>query len=153
MTSLADCRSRRRPHDRRPVPVRAGILLAAAALASTTASGQVVGTQDDSPHHLSEIGLLAKASATPNPNCILIVPPAPLTAAAAANAAIRAGELVMPPLGTAVDGRLCPSVRDFSVVDQDQSDTLLTKYLALPDGRTAQFVASTPPGPSSTVRS
>jgi hypothetical protein len=45
----------------------------------------------------------------------------------------------VPALGTARDGQPCPSTRDFSVVDQDQSDNLDTKYLALPDGRTAQF--------------
>jgi hypothetical protein len=57
---------------------------------------------------------------------------------AAANAAIRAGRLAVPPLGTGVDGRPCPTTRDFSVVDQDESDNLPTTYLALPDGRTAQ---------------
>jgi hypothetical protein len=57
---------------------------------------------------------------------------------AAANAAIRTGKLRVPPLGTGRDGRPCPTTRDFSVVDQDQSDNLPTKYLALPDGRTAQ---------------
>ncbi|MDT7559888.1 MAG: hypothetical protein QOI68_4358, partial [Pseudonocardiales bacterium] len=58
---------------------------------------------------------------------------------AAAKAAIRAGSLRVPAVGTARDGQPCPSTRDFSVVDQDQSDNLDTKYLALPDGRTAQF--------------
>jgi hypothetical protein len=57
----------------------------------------------------------------------------------AAKAAIRAGTLRVPALGTARDGKPCPTTRDFSVVDQDQSDNLDTKYLALPDGRTAQF--------------
>ena len=57
----------------------------------------------------------------------------------AAKAAIRAGALRVPALGTARDGRPCPTTRDFSVVDQDQSDNLDTKYLALADGRTAQF--------------
>jgi hypothetical protein len=42
-------------------------------------------------------------------------------------------------VGTARDGQPCPTTRDFSVVDQDQSDNLDTKYLALADGRTAQF--------------
>jgi hypothetical protein len=57
---------------------------------------------------------------------------------AAANDAIRAGKLHVPPLGIAKDGQPCPTTRDFSVVDQDQSDNLPTKYLALGDGRTAQ---------------
>lgn len=56
----------------------------------------------------------------------------------AANNAIRAGKLKIPPVGTARDGKPCPTTRDFSVVDQDQSDNLDTSYLALADGRTAQ---------------
>lgn len=60
----------------------------------------------------------------------------------AANQAIAAGSLVPPPLGTAKDGLPCPTVRDFSVVDQDQSDNVQTKYLGTPDGRIAQFSAA-----------
>lgn len=60
----------------------------------------------------------------------------------AANQAIAAGSLVPPALGTANDGLPCPTVRDFSVVDQDQSDNVQTQYLATPDGRTAQFSAA-----------
>jgi hypothetical protein len=57
---------------------------------------------------------------------------------AAARAAIAARKLTVPSLGTANDGKPCPSTRDFAVVDQDQSDNLTTSYLALRDGRTAQ---------------
>ncbi|HEY4026666.1 MAG TPA: hypothetical protein VGO86_09565, partial [Candidatus Dormibacteraeota bacterium] len=39
-----------------------------------------------------------------------------------ANQAIRSGKLAVPALGTARDGKPCPTTRDFSVVDQDQSD-------------------------------
>jgi len=56
----------------------------------------------------------------------------------AANTAIRRGQLRVPRLGTARDGLPCPTVRDFSVVDQDQSDNVNTHYLATADGRTAQ---------------
>jgi hypothetical protein len=52
----------------------------------------------------------------------------------AANRAIRRGQLRIPPLGTAADGRPCPTVRDFFVVDQDQSDNLPTSYLMTSDG-------------------
>jgi hypothetical protein len=38
--------------------------------------------------------------------------------------------LHVPPLGTAADGKPCPTVRDFFVVDQDQSDNLPTTYLS-----------------------
>lgn len=56
----------------------------------------------------------------------------------AANAAIGAGKLKVPPVGMARDGQPCPTTRDFAVVDQDQSDNLDTSYLALAGGRTAQ---------------
>ena len=56
----------------------------------------------------------------------------------AANAAISAGKLKVPSVGMARDGQPCPTTRDFSIVDQDQSDNLTTRYLALRDGRTAQ---------------
>ncbi len=57
---------------------------------------------------------------------------------AVANALIGAGKLKPPALGTAKDGMTCPTVRDFSVVDQDQSDNVTTAYLVTPDGRIAQ---------------
>jgi hypothetical protein len=60
----------------------------------------------------------------------------------AANTAIRAGKLHVPALGTGKDGKPCPTTRDFSVVDQDQSDNLPGSYLATADGRTAQFSAA-----------
>lgn len=56
----------------------------------------------------------------------------------AANAAIKAGKLKVPSVGMARDGQPCPTTRDFAVVDQDQSDNLTTRYLALRNGRTAQ---------------
>jgi hypothetical protein len=49
----------------------------------------------------------------------------------AAHRAFRRGQLGIPPLGTAIDGRPCPSVRDFFAVDQDQSDNLPTSYLMI----------------------
>ncbi len=60
----------------------------------------------------------------------------------AANQAIAAGKLVPPPLGKAKDGLPCPSVRDFSVVDQDQSDNVTTDYLVTETGQTAQMTAA-----------
>ncbi len=60
----------------------------------------------------------------------------------AANQAIAGGQLVPPPLGTAKDGQACPTVRDFSVVDQDQSDNVTTTYLVTANGQTAQSNAA-----------
>lgn len=65
----------------------------------------------------------------------------------AANAAIGKSLLTIPQLGTGKDGRTCPTVRDFSVVDQDQSDNVTSTYVATADGRTAQAGApGTPNG-------
>jgi hypothetical protein len=47
---------------------------------------------------------------------------------AAIRLAEAAGKVTVPPLGTANDGMACPSTRDFSLVDQDQSDNVVVKY-------------------------
>ena len=60
----------------------------------------------------------------------------------AVNQGIAAGRVQVPALGTAKDGLPCPTVRDFSVVDQDQSDNVQTEYLATTNGQTAQFSAA-----------
>lgn len=57
---------------------------------------------------------------------------------AAANNAIRIGHLTVPKVGTGNDGQPCPTVRSFSVVDQDQSDNLTTTYLVTSGGQMAQ---------------
>lgn len=62
---------------------------------------------------------------------------APAFFQAADNAAIN-GNLKVPALATAKDGQTCPTVRSFSVVDQDQSDNVDTLYLATSKGTTAQ---------------
>ncbi len=40
------------------------------------------------------------------------------------------------------DGMLCPTVRDFGIVDQDQSDNVTTAYLVTGKGKTAQLNAA-----------
>lgn len=57
----------------------------------------------------------------------------------AANAAIRAGRLHVPALGTGSDGKACPTTRSFALVDMDQSDNVQTNYLVTANGQTAQF--------------
>jgi hypothetical protein len=59
-----------------------------------------------------------------------------------ANQLIQAGKLTPPALGTGQDGQTCPTVRDYSVVDQDPSDNVTTSYLVTSDGRTAQNTAA-----------
>ncbi|HWD03544.1 MAG TPA: hypothetical protein VG674_13940 [Amycolatopsis sp.] len=56
----------------------------------------------------------------------------------AAHNAVAKGQLKVPALGTGKDGLPCPTVRDFGVVDQDQSDNVTTTYVATKNGRTAQ---------------
>ena len=61
---------------------------------------------------------------------------------AAVNRGIAAGKVKVPALGMGNDGLPCPSVRDFSIVDQDPSDNVQTQYLATANGQTAQFSAA-----------
>src|SRR6185312_2976252 len=56
----------------------------------------------------------------------------------AANKAIANGQLVPPALGMGTDGKPCPTVRDFSIVDMDQSDNVTSTYLVTANGTTAQ---------------
>ena len=60
---------------------------------------------------------------------------------AAANQGIAAGKVQVPALQMAKDGKPCPTVRDFGVVDQDQSDNVQSAYLTV-NGQTAQFSAA-----------
>jgi hypothetical protein len=60
----------------------------------------------------------------------------------AANRAIQTGLLTPPALGMANDGQPCPSVRDFGVVDMDQSDNVVTTYLVTANGQTAQMTTA-----------
>ncbi|HYB19186.1 MAG TPA: hypothetical protein VEF71_27470, partial [Streptosporangiaceae bacterium] len=56
----------------------------------------------------------------------------------AANAEIANGTLTVPPLGTSEDGEPCESVRNFALIDQDQSDNVVSTYLLNANGQTAQ---------------
>ncbi len=55
-----------------------------------------------------------------------------------ANFEIAAGRLQVPALGTANDGQACLDTRSFAIVDQDQSDNVITSYLMTAGGQTAQ---------------
>jgi len=46
-----------------------------------------------------------------------------------ANSFIASGVLTVPPLTIAMDGIVCPTIRDFSIVDMTQSDNVITDYL------------------------
>ncbi len=60
----------------------------------------------------------------------------------AATRAIKNGQLVPPALGIGKDGQACPTVRDFSIVDQDQSDNVTTTYLVNGQNQLAQVTVA-----------
>jgi hypothetical protein len=59
-----------------------------------------------------------------------------------ANAEIARGILRVPAAGTASDGKPCLTTRDFGLVDQDQSDNVVSQYLINANGQTAQATAA-----------
>jgi hypothetical protein len=61
----------------------------------------------------------------------------------AARRAERRGKLVVPSAGTSPStGQACPTTRSFTIVDQDPSDNVTTKYLLTASGQTAQLNAA-----------
>lgn len=54
---------------------------------------------------------------------------------------VSIGKLIVPQLGTALDGQSCPTTHSFFVVDQDETDNVVTSYLIAPNGRSAQNTA------------
>jgi hypothetical protein len=55
-----------------------------------------------------------------------------------ANAEIAQGVLKVPALGTDGSGQTCLSTREFALIDQDQSDNVISTYLINANGQTAQ---------------
>ena len=55
-----------------------------------------------------------------------------------ANFQIATGRLRVPRLGTGTDGQACESTESFSLIDQDQSDNVVSEYLLNGNGQTAQ---------------
>jgi hypothetical protein len=56
----------------------------------------------------------------------------------AANADKANGTVTIPAAGTASDGQACQTTRDFALIDQDQSDNVVSQYLITASGQTAQ---------------
>jgi hypothetical protein len=50
----------------------------------------------------------------------------------------QGGRITVPQIGTATDGKPCPTSRDFMIVDQDQSDNDYTHYLVVNGNQVAQ---------------
>jgi hypothetical protein len=59
-----------------------------------------------------------------------------------ANAQIGRGTLHIPAVGTATDGQACQTTQSFALIDQDQSDNVITTYLLNGTGQTAQDTAA-----------
>src|SRR5208282_1567156 len=59
-----------------------------------------------------------------------------------ANFEIARGTLKVPPARTSLDGQPCLTTRSFAVVDQDQSENVITSYLINGNGQTAQNTAA-----------
>jgi len=59
-----------------------------------------------------------------------------------ADVEIAIGRLQVPPAGTAADGQPCETVRNFGLIDQDQSDNVISTYLINANGQTAQDTAA-----------
>ena len=60
----------------------------------------------------------------------------------AANRQIGRGTLKVPPLGTDSNGKACESTESFNLIDQDQSDNVISSYLLNGNGQTAQNTAA-----------
>ena len=54
------------------------------------------------------------------------------------NQNIQNGLLTIPPLQNSLLGDVCPTTRSFAVIDQDQSDNVITQYIITVDGLLAQ---------------
>src|SRR5579863_4399895 len=59
-----------------------------------------------------------------------------------ANALIAESVMKVPANGTSSDGQPCLTVRNFALVDQDQSDNVISTYLINANGQTAQDTAA-----------
>jgi hypothetical protein len=59
-----------------------------------------------------------------------------------ADAEIARGTLQITPAGTSADGQACQTTRNFGMIDQDQSDNVITTYLINGNGQTAQNTAA-----------
>lgn len=56
----------------------------------------------------------------------------------AVNGAVANGLVKVPAPGTGLNGQACPTTRDFRIVDQDQSDNVVTTYLLINNNTLAQ---------------
>ena len=58
------------------------------------------------------------------------------------NNLINNGKIIIPQISKTINGDLCPTIRSFSIVDQDQSDNVLSTYIITNDMKIAQNTAA-----------
>src|SRR5438067_889006 len=142
-------RQRTRTTSRTGRPRRTMLVVASVAVPLVLVGGAGVVLAATAPPAVAPDPAAAPAApADPNPNCSLIVPADPLSAKGLATpyqlvaTDRRQGAChESNDAQAAKDGLPCPTVRDFAVVDQDQSDNVVSSYLILGTGRTAQDTA------------
>ena len=126
-----------------PLVVTAGTQPAAVPAAPTIAAGSVVEISIG----FNGTNLFLTGAGAPQGNCVdalgqsVFGQVSACNAVAfyqAANAAIANGTLTIPAAGTATDGQACQTTRDFALIDQDQSDNVVSQYLITAGGQTAQ---------------
>ena len=126
-----------------PLVVTAGTQPAAAPVAPTIAAGSVV----DINIGFNGTNLFLTGPGTAAGNCVDALGQSVIGQVSACNAVafyqaadtqIANGTLKVPAAGTATDGQACETSRDFALIDQDQSDNVVSQYLVTAGGQTAQ---------------
>jgi hypothetical protein len=126
-----------------PLVVTAGTQPAAAPVAPTIAAGSVVEISVG----FNGTNLFLTGPGTAAGNCVDALGQSVIGQVSACNAVnfyntadrdIANGTLKVPALGTATDGQACETSRDFALIDQDQSDNVVSQYLITAGGQTAQ---------------
>jgi len=126
-----------------PLVVTAGTQPAVAPVAPTIAAGSVVEISVG----FNGTNLFLTGPGTGAGNCVDALGQSVIGQVSACNAVafyqaasreIANGTLTVPAVGTATDGQACETSRDFALIDQDQSDNVVSQYLITAGGQTAQ---------------
>ena len=126
-----------------PLVVTAGTQPAAAPVAPTIAAGSVVEISIG----FNGTNLFLTGAGATQGNCVDALGQSVFGQVSACNAvafyqaaaaAVGNGTLTIPAAGTASDGQACETTRDFALIDQDQSDNVVSQYLITAGGQTAQ---------------
>jgi hypothetical protein len=126
-----------------PLVVTAGTQPAAAPVAPTIAAGSVVEISIG----FNGTNLFLTGPGTAAGNCVDALGQSVFGQVSACNAVafyqaaatqVAAGTLKIPAAGTSSNGQACETTRAFPLIDQDQSDNVVSQYLITAGGQTAQ---------------